>query len=255
MVNFMSTKNSAQVAKGDIIRLEYNAWTVDTNEMIDTTSENMAKEAGVFNEKFTYAPMPLLIGGGRIFEGLDEALIGAEVGKETEVIIPPEKAAGPRDPKLVEVHSVREFLKQDVEPRPGTEVNMHNKVGVITSVSAGRVKIDFNRRFAGQSLKYVFTIVEKIEKEEDKVKAILEMDYGTSEGFVITKEEDVVKLVLPDVCKYDSKWTMAKYKVVADLRELFGKVTVDLIEEYVKKDEPKVEEKAPEEIGSEEDKS
>ena len=39
MVNFMSTENSAQVAKGDIIRLEYNAWTVDTNEMIDTTSE------------------------------------------------------------------------------------------------------------------------------------------------------------------------------------------------------------------------
>jgi hypothetical protein len=48
---------------------------------------------------------------------------------------------------------------------------------------------------------------------------------------------------------------MAKYKVVADLRELFGKVTVDLIEEYVKKDEVKAEEKAPEELGSEEDKS
>ena len=89
------------------------------HEMIDTTKEESAKEAGIFNEKFTYAPMPLLVGGGRIFEGLDEALVGAEVGKETEVIIPPEKAAGPRDPKLVEVHSVREFLKQDVEPPPG----------------------------------------------------------------------------------------------------------------------------------------
>ena len=255
----MSTENSAQAAKGDIIRLEYNAWAVDSNEMIDTTKEESAKESGIFDEKFTYAPMPLLVGGGRIFEGLDEALVGAEVGKETEVIIPPEKAAGPRDPKLVEVHSVREFLKQDVEPHPGMEVTMHNKTGIITSVSAGRVKVDFNRRFAGQSLKYVFTIVEKIEGDENKIKAMLEMDYGTSEGFVITKDEEVVKLVLPDVCKYDSKWTMAKYKVVADLRELFGKVTVDLIEEYVKKDEPKVEvkveEKAPEELGSEEDKS
>ena len=34
----MSTENSAQAAKGDIIRLEYNAWAVDTNEMIDTTT-------------------------------------------------------------------------------------------------------------------------------------------------------------------------------------------------------------------------
>jgi FKBP-type peptidyl-prolyl cis-trans isomerase 2 len=255
MVNFMSTENSAKVAKGDIIKLEYNAWTVDTNELFDTTNADKAREAGIFNEKFTYAAMPLLVGGGRIFEGLDEALVDAEVGQETEVIIPPEKAAGPRDPKLVEVHSVREFLKQDLEPRPGMEVNMHNKVGIITSVSAGRVKVDFNRRFAGISLKYVFTIIDRIESDEDKIKAILEMDYGVSEGFVITKEEGLVKLVLPDVCKYDQKWTMAKYKVVADLRELFGKVTVDFVEEYVKKDEPKVEEKAPEELGSEEDKN
>jgi hypothetical protein len=64
-------------------------------------------------------------------------------------------------------------------------------------------------------------------------------------------------MVLPDVCKYDQKWTLAKYKVVADLREALQANPVELIEEYVKQEdkaEP-TEDKEPEELGSEEDKS
>jgi hypothetical protein len=65
-----------------------------------------------------------------------------------------------------------------------------------------------------------------------------------------------VVLYLPDVCKYDQKWLLTKYKIVADLREVFGPVTVELVEEYLKKeDKPAeekpaeaVEEKAPEEL-------
>ena len=67
---------------------------------------------------------------------------------------------------------------------------MNNKTGLITSVTAGRVRVDFNRRFAGQSLKYRFTVLEKIENDEEKVKAVVEMDYGTSEGFKVTVKEE-----------------------------------------------------------------
>jgi FKBP-type peptidyl-prolyl cis-trans isomerase 2 len=251
----MSTGN--KVSKGDIIRFEFDGYIADSGEMFDTTNADTAQENGIFNEKFKYAPMPLLVGGGRVFPGLEEALEGAPIDEDVEVVIPPEKAAGQRDPKLIQMHSVREFLKQDIEPRPGMEVNMNNKTGLIISVTAGRVRVDFNRRFAGQALKYRFKVLEVVENDEERAMAVVEMDYGTSEGFKVTVDGKKVTMVLPDVCKYDQKWTLAKYKVVADLREALEANPVELIEEYVKqedKSEP-TEDKEPEELGSEEDKS
>jgi len=80
-----------------------------------------------------------------------------------------------------------------------------------------------------------------------KALAICEMDYETSEGFRAVVSPDKVTLYLPDVCKYDPKWLLSKYKVVADLREVFGRVDVELVEEYLKKEEKPTEEKPTEE--------
>ena len=246
-VNFMANDNNdaVKIAKGDIVLMDFEGWIADTNELFDTTNAQTAQDNNVFNEKIDYKPMPVLIGGGRIFEGLDEALESAEVGKETEVVIPAEKAAGQRDPKLVEMIPMREFLKQDIEPRVGMELNIRNRPGTVTAVTPGRVRVDFNRPLAGKELRYKFTIVSKMEGDEEKVKGVLEMDYGTSEGFGITVEDKVISIVLPDVCNYVQKWILAKYRVVADLLEAMAASNVRFIEEYVKA-EPAAE-AAPEE--------
>jgi FKBP-type peptidyl-prolyl cis-trans isomerase 2 len=246
-----------KVAKGDIVRMNFDGWVEDSNELFDTTDAQTATDAGVFNEKITYAPIPVLVGGGRIFPGLEEALEGAELGKEYEVVIPAEKAAGPRDPKLVELIALREFLKQDIEPHIGMEVNIKNRMGTVTAITPGRVRVDFNRRLAGKSLKYRYKVLSKAEGDEEKAKAILEMDYGTFEGFTVNVKGASVYIVLPDVCKYDQKWILAKYRVVADLREGMKADKVRFVEEYVKpaeapKEEPSPEEIAPEEITQEE---
>lgn len=234
-------ESDAKVSKGDIVRLEYDAWIVETGVLFDTTSADKAKEADIFNENVTYSPIPVLVGGGRVFPGLEEAIEGAEVGAESEITIPPEKAAGQRDPKLVELHPLREFVKQEIEPRVGMEVSIKNRAGTVIAVTAGRVRVDFNRPLAGRSLRYRFKVVARIEGDEDKVKAILEMDYGTSEGFVPSVEGKKVTILLPDVCKYDQKWLLAKYRVVTDLREAIGANTVQFIEEYARKEEEKKE--------------
>jgi FKBP-type peptidyl-prolyl cis-trans isomerase 2 len=250
----MTTKSAtAKVSKGDIVHIDYDACLAESGILFDTTNVDKAKEAGIFNENLTYKPLPLLVGGGRIFPGLDEALVGAEVGVKTSVEIPPEKAAGARDAKLVENIALREFFRQEIRPEPGMEVNIHNRVGTIMTVTNRMVRVDFNRRFAGASLKYEFTVLDMVEGDENKVLAICEMDYGTNEGFRATITADKVVLYLPDVCKYDQKWLLTKYKVVADLREAFEGVTVELVEEYLKKeDKPAAEgakdEKAPEEL-------
>lgn len=246
-----NTNHADKVAKGDIVRMDFDGWVEDSNELFDTTNAQTAKDAGVYNEKIEYSAIPVLVGGGRIFQGLEEALENAEIGKEYDIVIPSEKAAGPRDPKLVEMIPLREFLRQEVEPHIGMEINIKNRMGTVTAVTAGRVRVDFNRRLAGKSLKYHFKVLSKAQTDDEKVKAVLEMDYGTSEGFGITVEDKVISMVLPDVCKYDQKWLLAKYRVVADLREAMKAENVRFIEEYVKTEAAK-EEAAPEEIAPEE---
>jgi len=246
-----NANHADKVAKGDIVRMDFDGWVEDSNELFDTTNAQTAKDNGVFNDKIVYSAIPVLVGGGRIFQGLEDALDGAEIDKEYDIVVPAEKAAGPRDPKLVEMIPLREFLKQEVEPHIGMEINIKNRMGTVTAVTAGRVRVDFNRRLAGKSLKYHFKVLSKAQNDDEKVKAVLEMDYGTSEGFGITVEGKIISIVLPDVCKYDQKWLLAKYRVVADLREAMKAENVRFIEEYVKAEAPK-EEAAPEEIAPEE---
>ncbi len=251
----MSTEmpeNAIKITKGDIIRLDYSGWIADTDELFDTSIAEVAKDAGLFNENVTYGAIPVLVGGGRLFEGLDEALQNSFVGEDREIVVPPEKAAGARDPKLVEQIPVRDFLRQEIEPKIGMDVNIKNRVGTVVAITPRVARVDFNRKFAGKSLKYKFKIMCKLTNDVEKVQALIQMDYGTAEGFVASLDGNDVSVVIPDVCKYDQKWMLAKYKIVADLREALGAKTVRFVEEYAKKEEEKPAEEKKEELQPEE---
>ncbi len=223
-----------KIEAGDIILAEFEGWINDSEDLFDTTDESLAKEKEIFDEKMVYGPQPLIVGKQRLFPGLDEDMLKAEVGKEYEVIIPPEKGAGPRDPKLVELHPVHEFLKQEIEPRVGLEVTVRNRTAIMTAVTAGRVRLDFNNKLAGRTLRYKYKIVKKATKPKEQVELVLMMAYGTNEGFDIEHHGKNYKITLPDACKYDQKWTIAKYRVVSDLRDVVGAEEISFVENYVK---------------------
>ncbi len=236
--------------KGNIIRWEYEAWVVEEGEetLIDTTSEELAKEHGVHDPNMKYGPMVSIVGAGRLIKGIEEELLKAEVGKDYEVTIPPDKAYGERDPKLMKIHSYRELARQKIEVEVGKEVVLNNKRGRIITVTPGRVVIDFNHPLAGKTLKYRFKVVEKIDKEEDKIRAIIEMDYGKEvDKFDISIEGEDIIILLPDMCKYDSNWSVAKYVIVGDIRDYVANKNVKFVEFYPKKEEVKEEREEKEE--------
>lgn len=240
----MAKKGS--VDKGDMIRLDYKAYISENETVYDTTVEDAAKEAGIYNEQYTYAPMPYLVGSAKIFPALDDAIMKASVGKTEKVTITSADGAGERDPKLVEVHPIKEFHRQEIDPYPGLEVSLGNRRGTVMSVGAGRVRVDFNNPLAGRDLVYEFTVKEIIEKPEDKAKAIMEMDFGTSEEFKFDVKEDKVVVTLSEITKFHQDWPVARFKIVADLREAFGVDTIEFLEIWSraapKEDKPK---KAP----------
>src|SRR3989454_5749706 len=229
--------SSSTISKGDIVSIDYEGWILTakgTRTLFDTPRAEVAKKEDRFDEKKVYAEFPIIVGHGRILPGLDEALIGAEIGKDTTIRIPPEKGAGERDPKLVELHPLREFLKQEIHPDVGMEVSLGGRKGTITQVTGGRVRIDYNNPLAGKTIEYTFRATRKAETTEEKLRAILEMDYGLADQFKITVAKDGAEILIPDICKTDERWFVSKFRVVADLREVLGLPKVQFVEEYVK---------------------
>ena len=240
---------SDTIEKGDIVWLEYDAYTVNPNGtqvLFDTTHEEVAKKENKFEEKKVYAEQPVIVGKGRLFLGLEDALLAAKVGDSKDVTIPAEKAAGARDARLVELKTEREFLRQEITPELGLEVSIGGRRGTITSNAAGRVRIDFNNPLAGKTVKYVFKITKKAATPEDRIRAILDMDYGLAEQFKVDRKGDVLEVKVPDLCKTDEKWFVSKFRVVADLRELTDLHVMRFVEEYEKKVEAPKEEKSAE---------
>ena len=214
-----------------LIRLTYKAYLADADERLyDTTDAEAAKEAGIYNEKYNYAPMPYIVGSKTLFPDLEAAIESAEIGKEVEVIIPCEKAAGPKNPKLIELYPVKDFLKQEINPYPGLPVSFGNRNGIVISVGAGRVKVDFNNQLAGHDLMYRFTVIEEVTDAVAKAKAVLEMNVGNADGFEFDIQDDKVVVTESEMCKFNQNWMIAKYKIVTELRDIFGVGRIDFVQ-------------------------
>ncbi|WP_456443843.1 FKBP-type peptidyl-prolyl cis-trans isomerase [Thermococcus sp.] len=168
------------IKKGDVIRIHYTGKVRETGEIFDTTYEKVAKEAGIYNEKGIYGPVPVAVGAGHVIKGLDEQLAGLEVGKKYEITVQPENGFGKRDPKLIKIFTLGQFRRQGLRPFPGMPVEIETEggrklKGRVLTVSGGRVRVDFNHPYAGKHLVYEVEVVEKIGDPIERVKALLEL--------------------------------------------------------------------------------
>jgi FKBP-type peptidyl-prolyl cis-trans isomerase 2 len=235
--------------EGDFIKLDFDAFSKETEQLVDTTHEDVAKEHDVFNERAKYGPISIVVGSGNLVKGLDEDLKNAKLGEEREVDVEPKDAFGDRDPKLIEVFpmnkilSLPEFRKGDQYPTEGMEIRINNRIGYINRIFAGRVRVDFNNRWAGRTISYKYKVTEVLEEKDQKLKALIESVYSNSEEFHFEfKEDDEIDITLPDIVKLDTNWAMAKFRLVSDLRKHLDVKTVRLVEVYVKKEEDQAEE-------------
>ena len=235
--------------EGDIVRVDYEVWIKDTDELYDTTMEEVAKEHGIYDPSKKYRSVVVIVGESDLLDDVENAIKNGNVGDEIEVELPPEKAYGPRDPKLIRVHSYRELARLDIEPEVGKEVYIRGMMGKIISVTPGRVLVDYNHPLAGKTVKYKLYIREVAEEPLAKVKAIIDMHYADAENFEINVEGEEITIKVEGKAKFDPNWAMAKPKIIRDLRKYVGNLTIRFVEEYPKREE--VEEEKPEEKGEE----
>ncbi|MDI3501914.1 MAG: FKBP-type peptidyl-prolyl cis-trans isomerase SlyD [Archaeoglobi archaeon] len=223
-----------KVQKGHFVRMSYTGRTED-GVVFDTTDENIAKENEIFVENAKYGPVTVIAGAGYVIEGLDEEIIGKEVGYKGEVKIPPEKAFGEYDPSLVEIISITKF---DQRPQPGMRVRVNGRIGTVETVIGRRVRVDFNHPLAGKNVIYEYEIHEIIEDLNEKIKAIMEHYLEKSDiDFAVREDELVINETYS--MNFDQRWLLTKRRIVDDILKYteIKKVIIQEVYEKEKREE------------------
>ncbi len=112
-------------------------------------------------------------GVNKMFPDVEAALEGHAAGDTIDVVLPPEKAFGQRDPSLTFTDDLK-----NVPPEfrhLGAEVEMQNDQGetrafIVSRIEHGKLTVDGNHPFAGKTLTYSVTVRKIRDAVEEEMK-------------------------------------------------------------------------------------
>ncbi len=163
---------TSTINQGDFVEVIYTGKTTD-GILFDTNSEEIAKAHKIHSPKQSYGPVKICVGEHQILEGIDQALVGKEIGKKYTLNIPAELGFGKRDVKKVQLVPISTFKEHKVKPFKGLQVDFDGQIGVVQRISGGRVMVNFNHPLSGKELVYEVQVMQKITDTKEKVVAFL----------------------------------------------------------------------------------
>jgi FKBP-type peptidyl-prolyl cis-trans isomerase SlyD len=167
------TEAASGLQDGDFVRLDYTVRTVEDDQVVDTTRQSVAEEAGIDEEGHEFAPRTVVIGAGHVFQAVDDELIGKEVGDEGTVHVDAAEAFGEVDPDDVRTVSAGKIGEDD--RYPGAQVTVDGQQGHVETIIGGRARVDFNHPLAGEDLEYEYEIVDVVDDPEEQARGLLGM--------------------------------------------------------------------------------
>ena len=238
----LSADTHAPVASGELVLLDYDLWAEGGGrvELIDTTREETAQEQKLqLPEGHAFGPRPHLIGGEYFPAGIESALPGAKLGEEFEREFTPAEAFGERDPKMIELFSMHEISRlpemrrEDAHLDVGTVFTIRGRRGRVVSLTAARVRGDFNPPFFGRKVKARFRVTGRIGEPAEQVKALVELNYGRAKEFHVEVHDETITLKVPERSKFDIAWMAAKPRVIDRIRSQLKPHSIRILEEYL----------------------
>jgi FKBP-type peptidyl-prolyl cis-trans isomerase 2 len=181
------------IKHGDFIELDYTGKIKDDKVVFDTTSEQVAKDNQMFNAKYKYGPVIVCMGEGHLVKGLDDSLIGKNPGKYT-IEVKAEHAFGKKSAELLKLIPMKLFSKDQVKPFVGLEVNVDGTLGIVRSVSGGRVIVDFNHPLSSKDLVYDVEVKRIVVDPLEKTRAVLELMAVPFDNIDIVDEKGEITL-------------------------------------------------------------
>lgn len=227
---------------GELVLLDYDLWAEvgGKPELIDTTHEEVFRESNpAGGEGRKWGPRPHQVDGEFFPTGIEKAIVGKKVGEELTLEFTPQDAFGERDPNLIELFSMHEIQRlpemrrEDAHLELGSVLTINGRRGRVVTLTAARVRVDFNPPFAGRKVRGKFRVVERIGDLADQTRAIVELQYGLSSEFHVEHRDKTLTLKVPERTKFDVGWMAAKARVIDRLRSHLHPETIRIVEEYV----------------------
>jgi FKBP-type peptidyl-prolyl cis-trans isomerase SlyD len=157
---------------GDFVELDYTAWTVEGDDLVDTTDPEVAEAEDVETDQ-EFAPRTIVLGEGHIFPSVEEDVIGKHVGDTGEVVVDAEEAFGEYDEE--EVRTISKDKIPEDDRYPGAQVTVDGQQGFVETIIGGRARVDFNHPLAGEDIEYEYEVLGEIEDRQEKAEGLLEM--------------------------------------------------------------------------------
>lgn len=169
----------------DFIEIEYTGRIKESTTnasdeqglVFDTTDVVIAKKNAV---KPTQMPVIICLGDGEIVRGLDNFLVGKDLGTYS-VDVSCDDAFGRKDAKLLQLVPMKQFEEQRIRPMPGLRLNIDGNLGTVRAVSGGRIIVDFNHPLASKDVHYEITVKRVLTDAEEKLRAWVKRAFGPAE--------------------------------------------------------------------------
>jgi len=229
-----------KLQKKDFIEIEFTGKIKD-GEVFDSNIKEDLLQNGVplgaekLNSQVKAKPFIFCLGENMFLKSIDDFLIGKDIG-EYKIELTPEKAFGKRNSKLVQMMPIKVFREQKTMPSAGMMFNFDGRIGKILTVSGGRVLVDFNNPLSGKEVEYKIKVLKKIEKLDEKIKALNEFLFKKNFEFEV-KEKKLILKVEKQMQKFVEMFK-DKFKEILDLD-----LEVKVPEKKTEKKEGKKEEK------------
>ena len=232
--------------KGDFILINYTARVKETNEVFDTTNEEVAKKEHLHKEGEIYEPNLVVIGEGWVLKALDDNLTIMEINNPATVEIPPDKGFGQRDPEKMRRVPLKQLLAKEINPVIGARIEYQGKMASVRAIGAGRVLLDFNPPLAGKTLIYDVTVNKKLESNEEKIGALIHRRIPVVEenNFKLTIQDTSLTIDMPETAFYIEGIQIAKRGIAMDIQKFIPDLTETKFVETFKA-EPKPTPAAP----------
>ena len=182
--------------EGDFVRLAYTARTVEDEQLVDTTDEEVAEEEGVADQG-EFEPRVIALGESHIFETVEQDIVGKEVGDEGSVVVSAEEAFGEYDEGEVRTVSADKIPEDD--RYPGAQVQVDGEQGYLETIIGGRARVDFNHPLAGEDIEYGYEIIDTVDDKLERAQGLLGMFLDIDlEMHIETDEVEEEQMVEPE---------------------------------------------------------
>ncbi|WP_049903508.1 FKBP-type peptidyl-prolyl cis-trans isomerase [Halococcus agarilyticus] len=237
------------IQEGDFVRLAYTARSVENDQLVDTTDQEVAEEEGVDDQQQTFEPRVIAVGAGHLFDAVEEDFIGGEAGDAGSVTVPAAEAFGEYDEEEVRTLSAEKIPEDD--RYPGGHVDIDGEHGHVNTIIGGRARVDFNHPLAGEDVEYEYEVLDtvddrieraegmlgmyfdadldmRIEVDEVEEERMVEPDEAADEGDdedeeaepefeTETVEKETLYIEQSPQLQFDQQWMMGKQQILGDL--------------------------------------